>query len=263
MDLIQIASSATLGLFFGMLLFLEIGRRIGLHHLVREGGLARGVSTAEGAVFALLGLLIAFTFSGAASRFEDRRHLITEEANAIGTAYLRLDLLPVTSQPELRTLFYDYTGLRAQIYHNARDMAAVQQRLDQSIRLQSQIWQHALIAARAPDAPAHAMMLLVPALNEMIDITTTRWMVTQNHPPLVIFMLLAFLSLMGSLLIGYEMAENPHRSWLHCVAFACIMSLCIYVIVDMEFPRLGFFTITAADQVLLDLQASMLPDLHK
>ena len=263
MDLIQIASSTTLGLFFGMLLFLEIGRRIGLHHLAREGGLARGVSTAEGAVFALLGLLIAFTFSGAASRFEDRRHLITEEANAIGTAYLRLDLLPVASQPELRTLFYDYTGVRGHVYHNAKDLAGVEQRLNETTRLQNQIWQQALIAARTPDAPAHAIMLLVPALNEMIVITTTRWMVTQNHPPLVIFLLLAFLSLIGSLLIGYEMAENPHRSWLHCVAFACIMSLCIYVIVDLEFPRLGFFTIAAADQVLLDLQASMLPDLQK
>lgn len=257
MDLIQIASGATLGLFLGMLLFLEIGRRIGLRHLAQEGELARGVSTAEGAVFGLLGLLIAFTFSGAASRFEDRRHLITEEANAIGTAYLRLDLLPAANQPELRALFYDYTGLRANIYHNARDMAAVQQRLTTTVQLQDQIWQQALLAARKPDAPAHAIMLLAPALNEMIDITTTRWMVTQNHPPLVIFLLLAFLSLIGSLLIGYEMAENPHRSWLHCVAFACIMSLCIYVIVDLEFPRLGLFTITAADQVLFDLQASM------
>jgi len=257
MDLIQIASGATLGLFLGMLLFLEIGRRIGLRHLAQEGELARGVSTAEGAVFGLLGLLIAFTFSGAASRFEDRRHLLTEEANAIGTAYLRLDLLPAANQPELRALFYDYTGLRAKIYHNARDMAAVQQRLATTVQLQDQIWQQALLAARKPDAPTHAIMLLAPALNEMIDISTTRWMVTQNHPPLVIFLLLAFLSLIGSLLIGYEMAENPHRSWLHCVAFACIMSLCIYVIVDLEFPRLGLFTITAADQVLFDLQASM------
>ncbi len=53
-------------------------------------------------MFALLGLLVAFTFSGAASRFEDRRHLISEEANAIGTAYLRLDLLPSDAQPPLR-----------------------------------------------------------------------------------------------------------------------------------------------------------------
>ena len=120
MNLIQIASATTLGLFLGMLLFLEVGRRIGLHHLAQEGQLARGIGTADGDVFGLLGLLIAFTFSGAASRFEDRRHLITEEANAIGTAYLRLDLLPATSQAELRTLFYEYTGLRATVYHGRK-----------------------------------------------------------------------------------------------------------------------------------------------
>ena len=257
MNLIQIASATTLGLFLGILLFCEVGRRIGLQHLAQEGQLARGIGTAEGAVFGLLGLLIAFTFSGAASRFEDRRHLITEEANAIGTAYLRLDLLPATSQAELRTLFYEYTALRATVYHGANNMAAVQQKLAKGVELQNQIWQKTLLAARAADVPAHAMMLLVPALNQMIDITTTRWMVTQNHPPLVVFLLLAFLSLMGALLIGYEMSENPHRSWLHCVAYACIMSLCIYVIVDLELPRLGLFTITDADQVLLDLQASM------
>ena len=257
MELLQIASSTTLGLFFGMLLFLEFGRRIGLFHLAREGGLARGVGTAEGAVFGLLGLLIAFTFSGAAGRFEERRHLITEEANAIGTAYLRLDLLPAANQPELRSLFYNYTGVRAQVYLDAKEQLIVQQRLSKTEQLQKQIWEQALSSARAPDAPAHAMMLLVPALNEMIDITTTRVMATQNHPPFIVFMLLVFLSLIGSLLIGYEMAENPHRSWLHCVAFASIMSMSIYVIVDLEFPRLGLFTITAADQVLLDLQASM------
>lgn len=257
MDLLEIASGTTLGLFFGMLLFLEFGRRIGLHHLAQEGGLARGVGTAEGAVFGLLGLLIAFTFSGAAGRFEERRHLITDEANAIGTAYLRLDLLPVASQPELRSLFYNYTGLRAQVYQDTKTLSVVHQRVIQIEQLQKQIWEQTLRAARAPDAPAHAMMLLVPALNEMIDITTTRSMATQNHPPFIVFMLLVFLSLVGSLLIGYEMAENPHRSWLHCVAFASIMSMSIYVIVDLEFPRLGLFTITGADQLLLDLQASM------
>lgn len=139
MDLLQIGSGTTLGLFFGMLLFLEVGRRIGLLHLAREGGLVRGVGSAEGAVFGLLGLLIAFTFSGAASRFEDRRHLITEEANAIGPAYLRLDLLPVTSQPQLRTLFYDYTGLRAQVYRDAETLSVVEQRVTQIEQLQQQI----------------------------------------------------------------------------------------------------------------------------
>jgi hypothetical protein len=113
MNLTLIALLTAAGLFFGVLLFLEIGRRIGIARIAHNpDGLAKGGGAAEGAVFALLGLLIAFTFSGATSRFEDRRHLITEEANDIGTAYLRVDLLPSDAQPEIRELFRRYVDLR-------------------------------------------------------------------------------------------------------------------------------------------------------
>ena len=84
----------TFGLFLGMLLFLEIGRRIAARQRKEDSGTAgEGVGAVDGAVFALLGLLIAFTFSGASSRFDTRRQLIVEETNDIGTAYLRVDLL--------------------------------------------------------------------------------------------------------------------------------------------------------------------------
>ena len=99
------ASLSAIALLFGMLALFEVGR-IGKRGLARDSdGVAKGTGPAEAAVFGLLGLLLAFTFSGAASRFEARRHLITEEANAIGTAYLRIDLLPRDTQPEMRQLF--------------------------------------------------------------------------------------------------------------------------------------------------------------
>ena len=84
------------GFVAGILVCFELGRRIGRSALAAgPDGLAKGVGPAEGAVFALLGLIIAFMFSGAAARFEARHHLVTQEANAIGTAWLRLDLLPL------------------------------------------------------------------------------------------------------------------------------------------------------------------------
>jgi hypothetical protein len=87
-----------IGLFLGMLLLQEIGRRIRLRRLARDPDQAEaGFGVVEGAVFGLMGLLIAFTFSGAASRFDTRRQLVVEEANAIGTAYLRLDLLSASA----------------------------------------------------------------------------------------------------------------------------------------------------------------------
>jgi hypothetical protein len=78
----------------------------------------------EGSVFGLLGLLVAFTFSGASSRFDTRRHLIVEETNAIGTAYLRLDVLPSTVQPALRDSFRRYLDSRLAIYRKLPDAAA-------------------------------------------------------------------------------------------------------------------------------------------
>jgi hypothetical protein len=123
-----------LGLFLGMLMLLEVGRRIGVRRLAADPqGAEAGVGTVQGAVFALLGLLIAFTFSGAASRFDTRRQLIVEETNDIGTAYLRLDLLPVDAQPGLREKFRGYVDARLEIYRKLPDMTAVQEEMAKAI----------------------------------------------------------------------------------------------------------------------------------
>jgi hypothetical protein len=258
MNLALIALAAAPVLFFGMLAFLEIGRRVGIARLESDrDGLAKGVGAAEGAVFGLLGLIIAFTFSGAASRFEDRRHLIVEEVNAIGTAYLRIDLLPGEAQPEMRELIRHYLDMRSATYLNATDEAATKAKLDETLVLQAEIWKKALAASQTPKALSQAGLLLLPALNAMFDIATIRTLATRNHPPLVIFLLLAGLSLIGSTLVGYSMSGNKGRSWLHTVAFAAIMSLVFYVIVDLEFPRLGLIRVDIADQALVDLRQSM------
>ena len=113
------------GLLLAMLAAAEIGRRLGVSRLARfPEGLPKGVGAVDGAVFALLGLLLAFSFSGAASRFEDRRHLITSETNAIGTAYLRIEMLPGDVQPEMRDLFRRYVDGRLETYGNVGDAAA-------------------------------------------------------------------------------------------------------------------------------------------
>ena len=94
-----------IGLFLGMILFLEIGHRIRIRSVSKEAEkLIGGLGVVEGALFGLMGLVVAFTFSGAASRFDERRHLIVEEANDIGTAYLRLYLLPQVAQPQIRQM---------------------------------------------------------------------------------------------------------------------------------------------------------------
>jgi hypothetical protein len=248
----------TVVLFVGMLVALEAGRRIGITRLARDPeGLTKGAGAAEGAVFGLLGLLLAFTFSGAASRFEERRWFINSEANAIGTAYLRLDLLPEETQPPLRDLFRSYVNLRASMFKDAKTREDVEAAIVRGAELQAAIWKQVMAAGRLPGASPQATMLLTPALNEMIDITATRQMATKNHPPVIIFVLLALLALVGALLVGYGTSTNKDRSWFHHVTFAFVITLAIYVIVDLEYPRLGLIKIDSADQALVDVGASM------
>jgi len=250
------ASSVAVGLFLGMLILSEAGRRIGMRRLAQDPeGAEAGVGVVDGAVFALLGLLIAFTFSGAASRFDTRRQLIVEETNDIGTAYLRLDLLPVDAQPALREKFRQYVDARLEVYRKLPDIAAAKEEFVKANKLQGEIWRQAVAASRAQGAPPAAPMLLLPALNAMIDITTTRTMAMQMHPPMVIFALL--FGLASSLLVGYGMAGSKKRNWLHALVLAFAMAVSVFVILDIEYPRLGFIRVDAFDRALMELRESM------
>ncbi len=253
-----IALLITLSLFFGMLLFLDIGRRIGIRQRLRDPDNAgAGTGAIDGAVFALLGLLVAFTFSGAAARFDGRRALIIEEANAIGTAYLRLDLAPPNAQPVLRESFRRYVDSRLEAYRKLPDMEAATAELARSTQLQGEIWNQAVAIGRMEGVSSAATMLLLPALNQMIDITTTRTMAGQMHPPKVIFIMLFGLALASALLAGYGMSGGKSRDWLHLLAFAMVMAIVVYVIIDIEYPRLGLIQVDAFDQVLIDVRESM------
>lgn len=252
-----IASLFAGGLFLGMLILLELGRRMGTRRMAKDPEGARvGVGVVEGAVFGLMGLLIAFTFGGAAVRFDTRRQLVIEETNAIGTAYLRLDLLPADAQPALRESFRKYVDSRLEVYRKLPDIDAAKAELVRAAALQGEIWTQAVAACRAVDSTAPTMLLL-PALNQMFDITTTRTMSTQIHPPTIIFVMLAALALAGALMAGYGMAGSKTRSWIHVLGFAAILAATVYVILDIEYPRIGLIRVDAFDRALAELRQSM------
>ncbi len=140
------------GIFAAMLGCLEIGRRYGARRRAQDPEGA-GAGVVDGAVFALLGLLVAFTFSGAASRFDERRKLIIEEANAIGTAYLRLDLLPAAAQGELRARFRDYLDSRLAVYRALPDLDKAKAELARASRLQQEIWSKSVASATGSRRP--------------------------------------------------------------------------------------------------------------
>jgi hypothetical protein len=246
-------------LLVGMLLMLEVGRRIGIRRRGRDpDGANIGLVAVEGAVFGLMGLLIAFTFSGAASRFEKRRDLVVQEANDIGTAYLRLDLLPASAQPALRDSFRRYVDSRLAFYRALPDLEAAKPKIAESNRIQAEIWTGAVAAARAAEANGNAVTSLVlSSLNEMIDITTTRAVALQTHLSPVITVMLGILVLGASAISGYAMAGAKERSLLHIISFAVLMTGVIYIILDLEYPRVGLIRLDFFDQLLVEVRQSM------
>jgi hypothetical protein len=243
-------------LFCGMLVLLEVGRQLGLRRHTNVDAERGGLGAVEGAVFALFGLLLAFTFSGAASRFNEKRWLVADEANGIGTAYLRLQLVPEGPRHDLQELFRRYVDSRIETYRRLPDMAAAEIEMVKSRNLQNEIWTAAVVATKLPDSHPDSGKLLLPALNGMIDITTTRGMALQIHPPRIIYTLLFGLGLLCSLLAGYRMASDK-RSWLHILGFTVITVVVAYVILDVEYPRGGLIHIQTADQFLVRVREDM------
>ena len=250
-------------LFFGTaflitLVFLEAGMRIGRRALsAPDAHRPAGLGTVETVAFGTLGLLLAFTFSGASSRFDARRALVVEESNDIGTAWLRLDLLPPTLQPPLRDAFRRYTDSRILMYRKVADLDIDGARAEyaRGVALQNEIWTGAVAACR--EAPSQATIVLLPALNAMIDITTTRLAATEMHPPAIVYGVLFVVSFGCALLAGYEMGASEARSWLHVLGYAAGIAFILYVIADFEYPRIGLIRIESFDRYLADVRAAM------
>ena len=241
-----------------MVLFLELGRRIGARRLREDPeGAKAGKGAIEGAVFALFGLLLAFTFSGAASRFDDRKQLVVEEANDIGTAYLRVDLLPVEVQPELRDLFRAYLDSRIATYRKLPDVAAAYAELGPLGRAPGTRSGNGSCGRLSVTGPTPRPRSSSAPSTTMFDIVTTRTMAAKMHPPKILFGLLFVLALGCSLVAGFGMAESRSRSWIHMVGFAAVTSMTVYVILDMEYPRFGLIRVDDLDEVLVQLRQSM------
>src|SRR5262249_18325587 len=152
---------------------LKLGQQIGLRNQAEMTEAARARLTAvEAAVFGLMGLMLTFTFSGAAGRYELRRQLTVDEANAISSSYLRLDLLSHSRQEALRQKYRRYLETRLAVYRVLPDITSSATQAAAATKLQQEIWAET-IAALA-EAPPHATIVVLPALNQMIDITTSR-----------------------------------------------------------------------------------------
>lgn len=231
-------------LLLGMLFFLEFGHRWGKSHLaIDPNGARTGLGGVEAAVYSLFGLLIAFTFSGAAERFDLRRTMVADEANAIGTAYLRLDFLPEPSREEAKELFRQYLGTWLEGYRLLPDIPAAEAKLVDVARIEGQIWGLVVADCDFKSAPNCALHL-PPAVNAMFDMANSRYLATQKHPPFVIFLTLILLGMTCAFMAGFAMSEGKLRKNAYSLLFPLIIAFTVYIILDLEFPRIGFIQVS-------------------
>lgn len=250
-----IAAAVTLLLLTTLAAALELGYRLEQRaRRITEGGTDSSLGAIEGAVFAILGLILAFSFSVAATRFDARRHLTVDEANAIGTAQLRIDLLPKEGQPRMRALFADYIGSRIEFGRGLSGLGDAEAAWAKTQRLQQEIWQQALAAPPNLNGTATPVQaLLLPALNQMFDLSASRRIASKTQLPLMTLGLLLALSILGAYLAGRTTAPSKHRSFTHRLLYPVVITITLVVIVDLDHPRLGLIRSDYTDELLHSL----------
>lgn len=234
-----------------VLLSVEGGYRLGRYrHEASEKEKEAPVGAMVGATLGLLAFLLAFTFGVAANRFDAKRQVLLEEANAIGTTYLRAGMLP-ERRDEVRSLLREYVDVRLESVRSGR----VEQGVRRSEQLHGQLWARAV--ALGEKNPASIVVgLFVQSLNEVIDLHSKRLMVAlRSRIPGAIWAGLyavAILALMG---MGYQSGLSGTSRSLEILAVALAFSAVIWLIADLDRPGEGLLKVS--QQTMLDLRSSM------
>ena len=258
MNVVTSALVLSIVLLIGMLACLEIGYRLGRPAGGAAENVHEGLGAVEAAVFALFGLLLAFAFSGATARLDARRQLIVKEASAISTAYVRLDLMPVAEQPAMRRQFRRYLETRLAAYAHVADVEETDRLVEIATGIQQEIWKQAVAIAQV-DGTQNVARVVLPAINEMTDVTSARTVALRTTLPNLILALLVSVALFSALLAGYAMGKRRRRSVLHAVVYAVSVAVTFYVVLDLDNPRAGLIRLDAAEKILRDLRASIVP----
>jgi hypothetical protein len=203
-----------------------------------------------GSMLGLLALLLAFSFSMALDRYEERRHLVVQEANAIGTAYLRAQMLDEPHRSRLSDLLVEYTGNRIELASappgHGKSMLA------RNDRLLTDIW--AAVAASRESALRHGITTaLLMTYNEVIDLDTERKVARQMRVPTAVLLLLYGFMTLTALVLGYVLEERRGR--MGAGVLFLILSLYIGIIADLSRPAAG--SIMESQEPMLMLRQSM------
>jgi hypothetical protein len=186
-----------------------------------------------GGTLTLLGLIIGFTFSMSVERYNQRKNYEEEEANAIGTEYLRADLLPAADAANVRSLLANYLAQRMANYRS-RDKQQIRQIEIETARLQTRLW--SAVSAPAAVQPTPVMALVVAGMNDVLNsqgYTQAAW---RNRVPIEAWALLALISIFCNLMIGFGAQA---RSSLLLLILPVVLSISLFLIADIDSPRRG------------------------
>jgi len=235
-------------------LALEAGYRLGRSrqsHAAEEK--ESSVGAMVGSILGLLAFLLAFTFGMAASRFEDRRQTLLQEANAIGTTYLRARMLPEAQRIESVKLLREYVDVRVRgVYEGVFEAA-----IARSEALHEMMWAQAVAATAKRDSPSTG--LYVQALSELIDLHAKRIHVgLRSRIPIIIWAGLFLLALLGMGAIGYQAGLAATRRSPAMFALMLAFAGVLYLIADLDRPGEGLLHVSR--QALIDVQKTMQAD---
>ena len=219
----------------------------------RVPGVREFDSTMEASAFALLGLVLAFTFSMAGTRYDQQRKLIVEEANAIGTAALRADLYREPERDGFRADFREYLEARIADYESHSDLARIGAARARSAAAQKLLWDRA--SRLAADSTNYVASLeMVPALNAMFDAAGRRYGAERARVPDSILYLLFAMCIVSTFLYTYLSGRSRRFERSAAVTFVILAVGVVYATLELDRPRRGPINVDASEQSLVELR---------
>ena len=237
-----------------LLAVAEVGFRFGARRYSQKREAPKGhIGGVQAAVLGMLGLLLAFTFAMAVDRYDTRRKLVLQEANAVGTTYLRASLLPEAHQAPVKDLLRRYVDVRVKYQPLADDPAKLAEGRRISAAIQTELWKHATEAAK--EAPNDITVSFIDSLNETIDTDADRIAAGRAQIPSGVWLLLLVVAAFGAFISGYGAGADGLRSILVNVFLPLLITVVIVLIFDLSHPRQGL--IGVSQQPMTDLEKSI------
>lgn len=239
----------------GILVSIEVGYQFGRFRARQQDHEVEApIGTMVAATLGLLAFILAFTFGLAASQFERRREVVVEEANSIGTTFLRAAFLPDSRTSTVRALLTEYVDLRLEVLekHN------IQQVLERSDELHQQLWREAELTGKL-ESSSIPVGLFVESLNETIDIHTKRIQVgLRNRLPIFLWCVLFILTSISMAGVGYQAGLFKSTRSPATIILILSFSLIIALIADLDRPQEGMLQVS--QEAMLQLRQTMLAE---